>query len=209
MDHIKSLIINSYIKSFFEKKDTYNILEPITTLLKICLLKYHTIGTKLSVKDNKLSLIKPSLVQGYIRWENGDNRNDLHNLYVPLIKVIEWDYFNVPKDAVIKIAINGLLNLKKTYEDNSIIQYTIDHFINIMKGKDINNDDLPPIINTYDGLSNIMINMWNENQLDIVFKIILEIDITKDIELQNTLINSLNIILNDKEERVCNLLKKK
>ena len=40
MDHIKSLIINSYIKSFFEKKDTYNILEPITTLLKICLLIY-------------------------------------------------------------------------------------------------------------------------------------------------------------------------
>ena len=87
------------------------------------------------MKDNKLSFIKPSIFQGYIRWENGDNRNDLHNLYIPLIKVIEWNYYDVSYDLIINIAIEGLFNLKKTYENNSIIQYTINHFVNILKKK--------------------------------------------------------------------------
>ena len=51
-------MINNYIKSFFEKKDKFNILEPITTLLKICLILQYTLFLNFSLHIPKCILYK-------------------------------------------------------------------------------------------------------------------------------------------------------
>ena len=53
-----------------------------------------------------------------------------------------------------------------------------------------------------------MINMWGKRQIRIVYNLIKEIDETEIIQKQNIFINALNIILEDKENRIKNLLKK-
>ena len=52
-------------------------------------------GTKISIYKNSIQFHEPSVIQGFIRLWSGDCREDLHNLYNPIIKVLEYsDYSN-------------------------------------------------------------------------------------------------------------------
>ena len=219
----KNILTNNITNIFLlnsisvNNKNSFNVLEPLTTLLKLCLLKYNKEGTKLSIKNNKLELLKPNIIQGYIRWEKGDNRNDLHNLYIPLIKIIKWNYFKDGDsqdkyiDTLLNIGIEGLSKLKKTYNENSIIQYTIDHFISILKKEKIEFNVSSQLNNTYEELYNVMKNMWTKRQVRIVYNLIKEIDESDESEDESQskiFMEALYIILNDKENKIKNLLKK-
>ena len=42
------------------------------------------------LKNNKITFIDPNILQGAIRWTYGDKREDLHNIYKPIIKSTKW-----------------------------------------------------------------------------------------------------------------------
>ena len=68
----------------FKKNDPSNsIIDPLTCVVRLSLLKYKPDGTKISVKENQISYNEPTLLQGPIRWTFGDCRDDLHNLFNP------------------------------------------------------------------------------------------------------------------------------
>ena len=66
------------------------ILEPFNCILRIILLNYKLEGTKISIQNNSIQYNDPSFYQGILRSIYGDNRDDIHNLYSPILKAFEW-----------------------------------------------------------------------------------------------------------------------
>ena len=134
------------LNKFFSPIDERNfILDPLTCIIRLCILAFKPSGTKISIFQNKISYHEPCLFQGTFRWGNGDNRNDLHNLHNPIIKATQWYDYN---DKIIREIFNyaclGLEKLKNSYNKNSIICHSLDRYIDILskdKVENISDDD--------------------------------------------------------------------
>jgi hypothetical protein len=101
------------LKSVFQKKKERNvIIDPFSCLVKLSLIKYLDEGTKVSIYQNRLNFNTPSYIQGIIRFMYGDNREDLHNILLPIQKCVEW-YWN-EKDNDIVSLIRSCLNFSGT-----------------------------------------------------------------------------------------------
>tara|TARA_B110000967_G_C18676954_1_gene456002 strand:- start:24 stop:839 length:816 start_codon:yes stop_codon:yes gene_type:complete len=125
------------ITSMLPDMETKKILDPYSTLIRLSVLYFKFDGTKLSILENKISYNDASLLQGTLRWNSGDNRNDLHNLHDPIKTVSEWYIESKNEDVkyLIKLAIRGLQKLKSAYQSSvssSLVYHTLDHYINIL-----------------------------------------------------------------------------
>jgi hypothetical protein len=171
------------------------ILEPICCLFKLILYQYKKENTKLSIHDNSIDYTEENSFQPFIRMINGDSREDLHNIYYPLLKCLEWypmDQYPLFYEECKK----GLLLLKNVYSDNSIIHHTITHFISIIDKNDIDDylskTDKNPLIDE-------LKPYWNKKEINLL-KSYLELindNISKDIYLIN-----LEHIISEKEKKV-------
>ena len=126
-----------FIEMTFENKDSKIknlILEPLCVIVRLALLQYKDTGTKLSVNNNSIQYQEPS-GQGLVRMLAGDCREDLHNLYHPILKATEWYPYN-EYQLFYDECITGLQLLNDTYEGNSIIKYTISHYISTIETND-------------------------------------------------------------------------
>jgi len=138
------------------------ILEPLSCVLKLSLLQWKPAGTKISISKNSLEFTEPSLIQGFSRRVMGDSRLDLHNICNPIIKCLEWYPLSDSTNAFFYgECIKGLEILKASYESNSIINHTIDHYIGLLSGK-----DYEPIEDT--AVTGGLRNMWHEREIYIL-----------------------------------------
>jgi hypothetical protein len=67
----------------------------------------------------------------------GDNREDLHNILLPIQKCVEW-YWNEKNEDIVYMfnnAVLGLKFLKNSYSAYATIQHTIDYYIIILMQK--------------------------------------------------------------------------
>ena len=67
----------------------------------------------------------------------GDNREDLHNILLPIQKCVEW-YWNEKDNDIVYMfnnAVLGLKFLKNSYSTYATIQHTIDYYIIILMQK--------------------------------------------------------------------------
>jgi hypothetical protein len=126
------------LKCVFQKKKERNvIIDPFSCLVKLSLIKYLDEGTKVSIYQNRLNFNSPSYAQGIIRFMYGDNREDLHNILLPIQKCVEW-YWNEKNDDIVYMfnnAVLGLKFLKNSYSAYATIQHTIDYYIIILMQK--------------------------------------------------------------------------
>ena len=126
------------LKSLFQKKTEHNvIIDPFSCLIKLSLLRFLDAGTKISIHNNCLYFNSPTYVQGIIRFMYGDNREHLHNLYLPIQKSVEW-YWNDKNNDMTYIfnnAVVGLKMLKNAYSEYATIQHTLDYYIIILMQK--------------------------------------------------------------------------
>ena len=101
------------------------LLDPITTLTKIALLQHKPKGTKISIQNHKITYIEPGITQGTWRMFQGDQREDLKNLYTPIVAVIKWwsEYQGIKE--IVAEAIMGIQQLRKTYTETSTIYHTL------------------------------------------------------------------------------------
>ena len=181
------------------KKEKNLILEPLTVIFRLAILKYKPPNTKLSIKDNGIVYQEPTYEQGIIRMMEGDTREDLHNLYHPILKSIEWYPYNDYK-FLYDECITGLNILNSVYDRNSTIRHTISHYISVIQNKEnIDEDvDINPII---DKLKEVW--EFSEIQSAISLLKLIHDDVNRDIYLE-----SLELILHNKESFIHNLLKK-
>lgn len=140
MDSISSKTLfrmYSLYEMFPSESSKQLILEPLSCILKLGLLQYKPNGTKISVSQNSIQFHEPTLFQGLTRTLQGDSRHDLHNIGNPIVKCVEWYPLSDERfTAFYTKAIQGLTLLKDSYEDQSLINHTIHHYINILSGKD-------------------------------------------------------------------------
>ena len=123
------------VSSKFNKTDENGqILDPITTIFKLCIISYKLPGVKISISNNRISYQETGYTQGIFRWSNGDKANDLHNLHNP-INIFINDSYNYelfgPENYIftLNLAKNGLKKLKSSYSNNPIIKNSINNYI--------------------------------------------------------------------------------
>lgn len=182
-----------------QKKEKNLILEPLCVIFRLAILKYKPPYTKLSIKDNSIVYQENTYDQGLVRMMEGDCREDLHNLYHPILKCIEWyscDSYKFLYDE----CISGLTVLNSVYDRNSTIRHTISHYISVIQNKEKidTNVNINPII---DKLKEIW--EFSEIQSAISLLKLIHDDINRDIYLE-----SLELILHNKESFIHDLLKK-
>ena len=126
--------IFNYIYSFIHKPPTVQTLEPMCCMIRLAMLAFRDVGTKISINNNVITIIQPSIIQGTVRWTHGDTRQDLHHLLHPIVKAIELYDINLPYIFnIFKYTSIGLTKLKSSYnDDSSIICHSLIHYISIV-----------------------------------------------------------------------------
>jgi len=113
------------------------VIEPFCSIVKLAMLSYYPEGTKISIGNNTIQFVKPTVLQGTFRWSSGDKREDLHYLLRPIQKASEWykkelENYNDLGELFNK-SILGLENLKLSYTDSSTITcHSLDRYIDII-----------------------------------------------------------------------------
>ena len=201
-----------FLVSFFETKRD-SILDPLTCIIRLGILEFKPIGTKISLNNNKIKYNDPSVIQGALRWSNGDNREDLHNLFNPLKKAVLWyDVKNSEIKNLIDYSIRGLQKLQSSYNKNSVISHSMQYYIDYLKNSinQKNNDNIEE--EEENSISKQLRELWNEREITIVNNIILQLEENRkknndEFELeQDALIKTLETILARKEQKVSTIL---
>ena len=210
MNNIMSLldISKEYLSNVFSPKDKNTIIDPLTCIIKLGLLTFKPLGTKISIQKNSISFHEPGLLQGTIRWTQGDAREDLHNLCYPIIKATEWyDIKEQDIKNIFTFGKNGLETLSNSYEKNSTISHSLKHYINIINSKLIPETKHNIEVCDNNKIYNELRKLWNKREINIINNLFLEIAENKtDINKKNCLMESINMILSIKEKNIHNLL---
>ncbi len=176
----------------FQNNSKNLILEPLSCVLKLIILQYKERGTKISVSNNSILFNEPNYAQGIIRMFANDCREDLHNLYHPLLKAIEWYPLQEYK-SLYEECNKGLELLKEVYDDNTTIHHTISHYMAIVSGTNTQSvPDTNPIIDT-------LKDIWQVEEIKAIHELLtlIQLDKNRDIYLK-----SLEDIVSAKEKTV-------
>ena len=198
-----------------ENNNNKQILDPLSSIIRLALLNYKEKGCKISIYNNKIYIQPPNIFQGTVRWTYGDNRNDLHNLCNPIEKAVQWydPKTNEDIESIFKTAVEGLKKLKKAYiskdnkiGDSNLVCHSITHYINILNNR-LKNGDYPKIENDKDpsGLK----YLWYKNEI-MVIKNLLEITSEKRDKNESCIftLNAIESILEGKDHLVRTLVGK-
>ena len=169
MSYLYSFVNNIDWMSIYNKNinninNNSTILDPISSIIRLTLLKYKPIGTKLSFLNNKIIFQEPDMFQSTKRWTSGDNRKQIHNLYNPIFKINLW--YDISKPEIkyfLEKSKIGLTNLHQCYNDadSHIISHSINYYVetidNILNQSNFNT------INNINNNNNNNINNINNN----------------------------------------------
>jgi hypothetical protein len=166
-----------------------DLLDPLSTIIKLRIYSYKPTGTKISVQFNKISIQENNIpmLQTALRTWMRDTKNDLNILSNPVVYACEIylngenrdKYMSLFKDA--SLAFN---KLKETYSGTDII-FTIDNIQNNMNMFIENKDhDIGDTIQTANNISSTIRStiyesigkIWTENRLTILFNYLNELE---------------------------------
>lgn len=209
--------INYYnmLANFLTRTDNKNIiLEPISCIIKLVLLDYKTEGTKISISNNSIDYYEPSQFQGLLRNINGDGREDLHNIYNPILKALEW--YPPSESKIYKYfyekCIVGLNKLITCYEKESTISRTLDLYCKILQDSlsktkpDIENG-LDESVKTSSPLLDQIKDFWKREEIEMIFSLLQIIENSKDENEKNTYIENIVNTVSMKESKLSEFIK--
>lgn len=231
MDYTGSIAVTGKLMSAFTnlntlfkknesvKNSSLQLLEPLTCIIRLAMLNFQEIGTKIAIYNNRISSQLPNLIQGAKRWVYGNKRNELHNLYKPIL--ISLKYYDRNNDSDISIifdyAVGGLEKLTQTYSEheNDIVCHSIKLYKEILsatkKSKtarteveaQLSKDDITlPLYEKFNQL-------WNERMISIIAALLQEAEEAKDTEEEeelNALLNAVDQLLQTKENSSVKLI---
>lgn len=178
--------ISLYYHTYRGKNNEIQLLDPVSTVFKLCLLKFKNHGTKISIKHHTISYHEPSMFQGVQRWVSGDERNDLYKLYGPLRMFIQWYNDFEELDYIVSTLKDGLEKLQITYKNHHILIHTLEHY------KTISFDNNPKEI--YKKFQ----PLWKKEEIIMITDMIMKIND----ENQESLIKAIECILDGKNEEI-------
>ena len=226
--------IYEILSNLFNEKDKNSIIEPLICLTRLAILEFKPTGTKISIFNNRISYNEPNILQGAVRWSNGDARDDLHNIFLPLTKAPIW--YDVSKSDIqniFKFAIRGLEKLKRSYSRNSTINHSIQYYIDCLRNSIAissdsgsnrrNRDDTSRSANTesddeHNTIFNKLKGIWNDREISIINNLLIEMESRRSEEGSSdthdnslvsdseTIITTLETLLSAKERKVSDLI---
>ena len=119
--------------------DKKYIFDPLSTIIKLAVLKNKAIGSKIAIKDNIIYIQEIGIFQSIVRYYNGNNKTDIHYLSIPIefacSKYLTDEMLTQIPDIMIlfKSAQDGLNNLMKTYTDYPIIVHCLKYYYSIIE----------------------------------------------------------------------------
>jgi hypothetical protein len=192
-------------------------IDPLCTIIKACILVFKKTGTKLSIKNNVIDIQEQWALQGMQRWFNCDERDQLHQLRLPIlyfkglhlgyvtadnlnIDAKSFDYFNA-------LAIKGLVQLKTTYETakkiGSMVKNCIDDYIKTLSHaysreeyfKELETINKPTLFVIYDEF----IKKWSDRDIGFVMSLFQYAQEKDNINIQNEIANAINHFIMSKD----------
>jgi hypothetical protein len=119
--------------------DKKYIFDPLSTIIKLAVLKNKDIGSKIAIKDNIIYIQENGIFQSIVRYYNGNNKTDIHYLSIPIefacSKYLTEEMLTQIPDIMIlfRAAQDGLNNLMKTYTDYPIIVHCLKYYYSIIE----------------------------------------------------------------------------
>lgn len=198
---------------------TFDYLDPITTVIKIGLIGYKNIGTKIGIHDHMLCVQEPSIFQCIQRYLNQDDRNQLYQLRYPLfyfhgisLGYINHDIYQPYQtlfDSLKQCTIQGLKRLKTTYHTTTLGSITtncLDNYIDILSGpisEEEFNQHLPNIINPMvRTIYQAYLTKWTDDDFKIIERLINSLTKQSDKITQNALCQTIDAYLNVKNSEI-------
>jgi len=164
------------------------ILDPLSTIIKLCILSKKDLGCKISVSDNIIILQEAGIFQSLVRYMFNSNKIDIQYLYNPIELACSFfltDKYMKKNPQIRNLFIdaqNGITKLIDTYKNFTIITHTLYLYKNIISNylSEQFNDKLF----IRDNLSNIynkelvdkLNNIWYEDRIKMVLNMIDFID---------------------------------
>lgn len=203
-----NLINLSVIKKIYGLLDKYSsnnnqnnhqILEPLTTIIRLAIISFKPVGTKIAVNSNKIYIQSPGYMQSFSRWSYGNSREEIHFILKPLLRAINLYDPNKNENLLVfyNLAISGLKVLKESYENsNSTLCHALDLYITLLEEK-LRKKDLS--VGSYDNLTSIKNNLnLSTNTKVNLDKLFIEIWKEQDIKLISEM---LTLAKDNKNER--------
>ncbi len=114
------------------------ILDPISTIIKLCILSKKPVGCKICVSDNTIFIQDVGIFQALVRYVYKTNKIDIQYLYNP-IELACAHFLTEPflknNPNIKNLFINaqkGILSLVETYKNFTIITHTLFFYYNII-----------------------------------------------------------------------------
>lgn len=201
------------------------ILDPFTTTVRLAILSQLPSGTKIGIYENQIIYYTPDSMQGFYRLIKGDKRGDLHNLFLPIKKSVEWYKTDEMKmEYIFDLAHKGLVKLKDNYHtstanpDNSTY-LSLNLFDGILTGRqpDLYDSITPERAETIKKEMEVspdnvihkeLKKMWEENDKNIAYDLLTKICSEDDVEGKMKQIDVLEKFLKTKDEMVKQLVSK-
>lgn len=229
MNYLKSEFLlkaaESGIKSLYSHvtqttETAIDFIDPLCAMLKLCVLNFKNIGTKISIKYNVIDIQEASIFQGCQRFINNDERDDLHQLKLPILyfKALENGFIEnenkISKDNLLKIklyAIMGLKKLRETYDTTkktgSMIKQCIDDYVRILNTEykyDTYDAEIKLIdkSETFFVLYSNFYKLWNKEDIDIIMNLFNYIDKKKNNIICNKIAMSIDQLIQSKDMEI-------
>ena len=229
MNYLKSEFLlkaaESGIKSLYSHvtqttETAIDFIDPLCAMLKLCVLNFKNIGTKISIKYNVIDIQEAGILQGCQRFINNDERDDLHQLKLPILyfKALENGFIEnenkISKDNLLKIklyAIMGLKKLRETYDTTkktgSMIKQCIDDYVRILNTEykyDTYDAEIKLIdkSETFFVLYSNFYKLWNKEDIDIIMNLFNYIDEKKNNIICNKIAMSIDQLIQSKDMEI-------
>lgn len=202
---------------------TILMLDPITTVIRLGILKYKPESTKIGVIDNKLVFYEPTVYQGISRWWSGDSRMDVQYLYLPVLyfACIKHGYVESvfddfeDKDIILQklsdMALEGLKSLRSIYNHQhhkiDAVTNMIDSYIHLLTNKTDNSEFVKEKIDTIQNTIKLTFTEftkeWKESYIKIILNLIEELDNEKDSDTYNrNIISTVETMLSNMDQEI-------
>tara|TARA_Y100000590_G_scaffold469976_1_gene661058 strand:- start:2185 stop:2856 length:672 start_codon:yes stop_codon:yes gene_type:complete len=198
-----------YNALFKENKSKNIILEPISCVVKLILLNYKSEGTKIAIGYNSIDFYEPTQYQGILRNLNGDGREDLHNIYNPILKCIEWYPPNedTKYEYFYTMCKEGIQKLINAYDKDSTISRALELYCktltdaidkkDIEKGIRDNNEG-----ETESPLLDTLKDFWKKDEIELLYSLFQIIEKNEDEQERNTYIENIVNTVQIKEKKL-------
>lgn len=196
-----------------------NILEPLTSLIRLCMIFYENDGVKIGINYNRISIYRNNFFQGSLRKIYSESRENLHNLHNPILKAKEWYNIECKEiNYIFDYAIKGIKKLKESYQSQSIISHSLTSYSDILQ-KELNmfdeqfNDNkyLKDIDFSLDDLQKgslyrSLINIWDFRSIQTIYNLLKDLEENKIESNKWIHLKTLDNLISFKENQVYQII---